>query len=115
MQSITAGGENFCFSLSELDKVPVQGNADPCCAGVADGSRLREVHGGVEHVLEFVFIFWRHNNEVGDGPKERKVEETVMGGAVFPNDTGPIQHEHHGEVLQAHIMEDLVVSALQKC
>ena len=37
-----------------------------------------------------------------------------MGGAIGPNDASPVQHEGDGQVLDAHVVDQLVVGALQE-
>ena len=37
-----------------------------------------------------------------------------MRGAIGPDQAGPVQGKHHGQVLQGHVMDHLVIRSLQK-
>lgn len=71
--------------------------------------------GGEDHVLQFILIFRCHGNDVGEAAKIRNVEQTVMRGAVVGGKAGAIHAENHRQVLQANVVMNAVVGALEKC
>ena len=50
----------------------------------------------------------RQATQVGD------VERAVVGGAVLAHQSGPVHREHHVQVLEADVVHDLVVAALEE-
>ena len=51
---------------------------------------------------------------VGDVTQEGHVEDALVGGAVVAHEPCAVHAEDHGEVLQAHVVDYLVVGALQE-
>ena len=69
---------------------------------------------GAQHLLEFPIILRRHHDEIRHGPQEGEIEQTMMGGSVRGRESGPIEDECDGQILQTDIVDDLVVAALEK-
>ena len=63
--------------------------------------KLRLIGGGHQHHI-------RQATEIGD------VERASMGRAIGAHEARAINGETHGEILQRHIMHDLVIGALQE-
>ena len=66
------------------------------------------------HVDEFGFIARRHQHHVREAAQIGNVEGTGMGGPIRADEPGAIERETDRQVLQRHIMHDLVIGALQK-
>ena len=54
------------------------------------------------------------DNKVRDGTQKSHIKHPVMGSAIFTYKSRAVYAEHYGEVLQGYIVNELVVSALQK-
>ena len=65
-------------------------------------------------MLQLVFVLGRHDDDVRDGPQVREVEEPVVGRAVVAHDAAAVQGEHHGELLEADVVQHLVVGPLHE-
>jgi hypothetical protein len=68
----------------------------------------------VEEVGEFVLVLRLRDGGVGDVAQVGEVEEPVVGGAVVGRETGAVQAEDDGELLEADVVDDLVVRALEE-
>ena len=62
----------------------------------------------------FVFVRRAGNAHVGDAAQERDVVGTRMRGAIRPHQPSTVKGKHHREVLQRHIVNQLVIGTLQK-
>ena len=80
--------------------------------GVAHGHRARRGEGRGHHARQFVLVLGGHEGQVGDVPQIGNVECPVMGGPVLAHQAAPVQEEFHAQILQAHVVDDLVVGAL---
>ena len=72
------------------------------------------VQTGHQHPLEFRLILGRHHREVGDGSHVADVVLTLVRRSIGTDDAGPIEHEGHRQVLDADVVDELVVGALQE-
>ncbi len=63
---------------------------------------------------ELGFVGGRHHDHAGQNPEERDIERTRMGRAVGADETGPVDRKAHRQFLDRHVMDDLIVAALQK-
>ena len=54
------------------------------------------------------------NAHVGYAAQKRNVIGPRMGGAVSTDQTGSVQRKHHRQVLQCHVVNQLVIATLQK-
>ena len=50
--------------------------------------------------------------DVRNVAEERKIERPVMRGAVFAHQPRPVKAKRHGQLLNAHIVYDLVIGTL---
>ena len=64
------------------------------------------------HAADVMFIPRRHHGHVGKQPQISKIEHAVVRGSIGTGETGPIEQERHGQVLQRHLLKDLIVAAL---
>ncbi len=61
-----------------------------------------------------VLVGGRHHHDVRDAAQVREVEGAVVGGAVVADQAGAVDGEQHRQVLQRHVVDQLVVAALQE-
>ena len=83
-------------------------------ARVAHCARSIQGKGGVQHLAAFVFVRWRHYRHVGDAAQEGQIEGAGVGRAIGAYQAGAVDGEHHRQVLDRHIVDQLVVAALQE-
>ena len=69
---------------------------------------------GVDHVRQFGFVRRRHDDHVGQGREIGHVEAAGVRRAVGTYQTGAVDGEAHRQVLDRHVMHDLVIGALQE-
>ena len=67
-----------------------------------------------EHALEFRFIAWHEHCQIGYDPEEGQIESTVMRGSVRTDQSGPVYGKNHRQILEAYIVDQLVIRALQE-
>ena len=72
------------------------------------------VHGGLEHMLQFVLVLGRHDDHIGDRAHVGEIENAVVRRAVGADQAAAVESQHHMEILQTDIVQNLVVAALQK-
>jgi hypothetical protein len=90
------------------------GHAGAAAARVAHGHRVVLAEGGGQRLAAFVLVAGRQHAAVGDAAHVGDVVGAGMGGAVGTHEAGTVQREHHRQVLQRHIVDQLVVAALQE-
>ena len=69
---------------------------------------------GVEHVDEHRLVARRHQRDVRQAAQVGDVERAVVGRAVVADEPGAVHAEHDRQALQADVVDDLVVGALQE-
>src|SRR6476659_7717399 len=85
---------------------------------VASGEAHRHgavvLHGRVDHVLQFVLVFGRHEHDIRDGTQIRDVEDALVRAPIVTYDAAAIHGEYHRQVLDAAVAYHLVVGTLQE-
>ena len=56
----------------------------------------------------------RHHRHIGCAAKIGQIKDPLMGFSVASDQPGPVYRQHHRQILQRHIMDDLVIASLQK-
>ena len=72
------------------------------------------LHGRIQHLPALVFVGRCHHHHVGHAAQEGVVVHAGMRGPVGAHQTGPVQRKHHRQVLQRHVVQQLVVRPLQE-
>ena len=72
------------------------------------------VDGRDQHSLQLSFILGSHHREVGHAAQVADVVLPLVGGAIGTDDAGAIHHESDGQILNADIVDELVVGPLQE-
>ena len=91
-----------------------QGGPHPFAAGDAQGRGAVVLQAGDQHPLQLGLVLGGHHREVGHAAQVTDVVLALVGGAIGANDAGPVHHERDGQVLDAHVVDQLVVGALQE-
>ncbi len=68
----------------------------------------------MQHVHEHRLVARGHQDDVRQAAQVGDVERTVVGGAVVADQAGAVHREDDVELLQADVVDDLVVGALQE-
>ncbi len=68
----------------------------------------------MQHVHQLVLILGLHDGDIRNAAQVREIEETVVRGPVVVRKPGAIHAENDRQVLQGHVVDDLVVGALQE-
>lgn len=89
-------------SVSRSSRIPADGRAV-----VVGGTRH-------DHVAELDFVGRRHDGQVGDAPHVAQIVAAVVGRPVVSDKAAAVQHHSDGQVLDGHVVDDLVVSALHE-
>src|SRR5260221_8108722 len=93
----------------------IQRHADAGSARISNGHRsLTMIERGLHHVLKLVFIFGRHHRDIGEHPQIRKVEHTVVRGAVITDQATAVETKDHRKFLETNVVLDLVKRSLEK-
>ena len=88
--------------------------AAAAATGIAHRSGLVALIAGEEHLAALVLVGRRHHHHVRHCAQEADVERPLMGGAVGAYQAGPVDGEQHRQVLQRHIVDQLVIGPLQE-
>ena len=105
---------HFCLSPWQRGQVGVNGRAHTGTSGVAHRDRVVQCVSRAEQLSAFFFIGRASHAHVGNAAGEGDVVHARMGGAVGAHQTGAVQGKDNGQFLQSHIVDQLVISALQK-
>ena len=69
---------------------------------------------GVQQLAAFIFVTGRSDHHVRQAAHESEVKAARMGGAVFAHQAGAVDGESHIQILDRHIVYQLVVASLQE-
>jgi hypothetical protein len=83
-------------------------------ARVADRGRAVVPDARVQHRAQFLAVRRRHHDQARQAPQVAQVEVAVVGRAVRADETGAVDRERDGQLLQVHVVHELVVRALQE-
>ena len=71
-------------------------------------------HGKIQHILQFPQIFRSHHAHIGHGGQIGVIKDSLMGFSVAPHQPGPVNAEQHRKILNAHVVNHLVIPPLEK-
>ena len=84
-------------------------------SGITDGSGTAcIVHGRFKHLTEFCKTRGTVDLHAGNRPQICNVEDSVVGLSVAPDQSGPVHCKDHMQLLQGHVMDQHVETALQE-
>ena len=89
-------------------------HARPGASRIAHRTRLVELEAGVEHLSGLVLVGRRHDDDVRQAAQVGDVVGAGVGGSVTAHHPGAINGEEHRQALDHHVVNDLVVRALQE-
>ena len=83
-------------------------------ARVAHRDRMVLCKGRAEQLPALVLVGRAGHADIGNTAQERDVIDTGVGRAVGPHQASTVQRKHHWQVLDRHVMNQLVVGALKE-
>ena len=101
----------------DLDRRRLRGelDADPLAARVTQRDRAVVVaQRGVEHVHQHSLVARGHEDDVGQAAQVGDVEHAVVGRPVIADQARTVHREHDVQLLEADVVHDLVIGALQE-
>ena len=63
---------------------------------------------------EFGLVGRRHHHHVGQDAEKGDVERAGMGRAIRADEARPVDGEANRQILDRHVMDDLIIAALEK-
>ena len=81
-----------------------EGDAKTAAARIPEADRAAVLCSAVEHVAQFIFIFRRHDDHIGDMTQITVIKDAVMRGSVFSDNAGSVQCDYHRQFLQTDVM-----------
>jgi hypothetical protein len=113
-ERVAAASNNFPLAERELLVMLIHRNACSIAARVSYGDRGIKFVRRVEHVPELVFILRGHYRHTRYGAQIRNVKHSLVGLSVVSNNTTSIDGKRHREILDADIVNDLIVGPLKE-
>ena len=104
-------------ALADLQRNADFGHLDAAAFAARIAQRARAVVDrdlGGDHVHQFGLVGRRHDDEIGQAAEIGVVERAGMGRAVGADEAGAVDGEAHRQALDRHVVDDLVVAALQE-
>ncbi len=83
-------------------------------ARIAHGAGTVVAQAGGEHAAAFVLVARRHQQQVRHATQIAQVEGALVAGAIGTDQAGAVDGEQHRQPLHGHVMNQLVVGALQE-
>ena len=111
---VLAFPELFARAYLHEAQVRRQGHAVSRAPRVPQGRRALVLDCGVEEVLELVLVLRRGHYNVRQRTRKGYVEDALVGPAVLTDQPRPVHPDYYGQVLEAYVVEDLVVGPLQE-
>ena len=104
------------FGLADFEQLLrfLDGNAFCRATRVADEAGVLGVGGSEHHVRQFVFVGRGHADDIGQAAQVGDIKQAVMRRAVVGRETSAVHTEDHGQILQADVVMDAIVGALQE-
>src|SRR5699024_6842654 len=85
-----------------------------CAPRIPEGHRTVIVNGKAEHVRQLPAVLGGHDCHIGNTAQVGQVKDPLMGLPVASHKTRPIYRKDNRQILQSHIMYDLVISSLEE-
>src|SRR6185436_4778261 len=83
-------------------------------ARITNAGGMLLIRGREHHIHEFVLVLGRHDDEVRHATQETDVEQPMMSRAIVGGETGAVHAKDYWQILEGNIVNDAIVSALQK-
>lgn len=90
------------------------GQAFAASARVTQGGGRVKAQGGGKAVAQIQLVARSDDRKSGHGPQPGEIKGAMMGGAVFSHQSRPVKAEGDGQLLQADVMDDLIIGPLEE-
>ena len=105
---------DFCFGKRQRLQISLRLNTGTSTTWIANRYRVVLLKCAAQQHPALAFIGRTGNAQIRYTPHKRNVVRASVGGSIGTHQTSTIQCKHHREVLQRHIVNQLVITALQK-
>src|SRR6267378_1779070 len=85
-----------------------------CAARIAHDCRAVERARGVQHLPALVLVRRRHDHGVGNAAQEAQIVAALVSRAIAADEAGAVHRKHDRQLLQRHVVNELIVGALQE-
>ena len=109
-----AAAAHFSFAKRQALQVFLGHGAHTGTARIAHRHGVVLRIGGAEQLAAFALIGGACQAHVGNAANVGNVVGPRVGGAIGAHQASAVNSKHHGQVLQGHVVNELVVGALQK-
>jgi len=65
-------------------------------------------------VLQFILVFGGSHGQTRDAAQIREIQSALVCPAIITHDTGPVNGEDHGQILDTDIVDYLIIGSLQE-
>ena len=113
-RQVTALSTKFRPPPGQPLQVPLNCLPDTRTTRVPNRHRLIMLVGCGQKLAALGLVSRARHAHVGYATRVGDVEHARMGGAISTDQAGTVQGEHHGQILQGDVMDQLIVSALQE-
>mmetsp|Transcript_1232 Transcript_1232/g.3507 ORF Transcript_1232/g.3507 Transcript_1232/m.3507 type:complete len:279 (-) Transcript_1232:1230-2066(-) len=112
--NLALGGDLSVLELIPKEVLKLVGSV-ASSTRVSENSRsIIERRASGHHISQFNLITGRHNGQVGNASQVGQIVASMMSRSVVAHNTGAVQHESHGQVLDGHVVDHLIVAALHE-
>ena len=102
--------------LADRQRAQLRGHrgSRTCAARIAHDCRGVERARGVQQLPALVLVRRRHDHRVGNAAQVGQIVAALMSRAIAADEAGAIDRKHDRQVLQRHVVNELIVGALQE-
>ena len=111
---VRAGAEHLRLADGQGGGLGFHRHAAGGAARVTDKRRPVELQAGVQQVDQLILVLRLHDDGVGHAPGVGEVKESMVRGTVVGRETGAVEAEDDGQILQADVVNDGIVGALEE-
>ena len=111
---LTLGGDLAVLELISKEVLKLIGTVASTTGVSEDGRSVVKGSTGGNHISKLDLITGRHDGQVGDASQVGQIVASMVSGSVVTDQTGTVQNHTHGEVLDGHVVDHLIVTALHE-
>ena len=112
--SLTLGGDLAILKLIPKEVLKLVGTVASTTRVSKDSRSVVKGSAGGNHISQLNLVTGRHDGQVGDASQVGQIVASMVGGSVVADQTGTVQDHAHGKVLDGHVVDHLVVTALHE-
>ena len=105
---------DFTFADRERTHLVLGFHAGTGAPWIANRARTLEAKSGIEHLSTLVLVRWSHHGRVRQTAQVREIKASRVRRPVRAHKPGAIDGEYNGKILNDHVVNELVIGALQE-